>query len=394
MKILHVIASCDRTEGGPVEGVFRLGDAFREMGHEQELLTLDHAGDAAVRNAPGTVHALGRKRSDGAGIVSRALNWSRYSPAAADWLRKHAHEYDGVIVDGLWNFSTRAARLGLKRSRTPYIVFSHGMLDPWFRSRYPLKHLAKSVLWQFNEGPLMRGAAAAAFTTERERDLAKAVWRPWGITEQVVGYGTAAPPAERPSMKGAFQRRVPALGGAPYLLFLGRIHEKKGCDILVSAFGDICASIDAHLVMAGPGDASYIADLQQLAAKSGCADRIHWPGMLEGDEKWGALYGCDAMILPSHQENFGVVVAEALGCARPVIVSDQVNIFADVQRAGAGMICRDARDSVAAAMAGFFRLDAGSRAAMGERGKQLFKSRFNIARTAEQLVDILGRAKQ
>ncbi|MXP47733.1 glycosyltransferase [Altererythrobacter luteolus] len=394
MNILHVIASCDRTEGGPVEGVFRLGDAFREMGHEQELLTLDHSDDAAVRDAPSVVHALGRKKSVSAGIASRALNWSRYSPAAVDWLREHADEYDGVIVDGLWNFSTRVARLGLQRSRTPYIVFSHGMLDPWFRSRYPLKHLAKSVLWQFNEGPLMRGAAAAAFTTERERDLAKALWRPWGITEQVVGYGTAAPPAESPSMKDAFQGRVSGLQAAPYLLFLGRIHEKKGGDILVNAFGDFWEGSDAHLVIAGPGDASFIATLRELAAKSGCAERIHWPGMLEGDEKWGALYGCDAMILPSHQENFGVVVAEALGCGRPVIISDQVNISGDVQRAQAGIICHDTRASVAEAMTRFFRLDAGAREAMGERGKRLFQTQFNIARTAEELVEILSHAKR
>ncbi|WP_271439821.1 glycosyltransferase [Pontixanthobacter luteolus] len=394
MNILHVIASCDRTEGGPVEGVFRLGDAFREMGHEQELLTLDHSYDAAVRDAPSVVHAIGRKKSVGAGIASRALNWSRYSPAAVDWLREHADEYDGVIVDGLWNFSTRVARLGLQRSRTPYIVFSHGMLDPWFRSRYPLKHLAKSVLWRFNEGPLMRGAAAAAFTTERERDLAKALWRPWGITEQVVGYGTAAPPAESPSMKDAFQGRVSGLQGAPYLLFLGRIHEKKGCDILVNAFGDFWEGSDAHLVIAGPGDASFTATLRELAAKSGCAERIHWPGMLEGDEKWGALYGCDAMILPSHQENFGVVVAEALACGRPVIISDQVNISGDVQRAQAGIICRDTRDSVVEAMTRFFRLDAVAREAMGERGKRLFQTQFNIARTAEELVEILSHAKR
>lgn len=111
---------------------------------------------------------------------------------------------------------------------------------------------------------------------------------------------------------------MPRLRSRRYILFLSRIHEKKRCDLLVEAFARVApAHPDVDLVIAGPDQIGLQAKLQHQAQNLGIADRIHWAGLMIGDPKWGALRGCDAFILPSHQENFGVAVAEALACGRP-----------------------------------------------------------------------------
>ena len=386
MRILHIIASADRSEGGPVEGVFRLGDAFRAMGVEQHLLTIDPAGSDYLEDSPSQVFALGRMPCAASGPLSRLRGWARYSPEALHWLRDNVTNYDGVIVDGLWNYAAHIARRILPDSGVPYAVFPHGMLDPWFRDKYPLKHAAKSMLWRVNEGPLLTHARAAVFTTAVERDLAQDTWRPWRSCDHVVGYGTAAPPVFTRAMAEAFAEKVPALAGRPYLLFLSRLHQKKGADILLNAYAQQADALGCDLVMAGPAEPQYLRALQAISVPSG---KVHWTGMIEGDAKWGALYGCEALALTSHQENFGVVVAEALACEKPVIISDQVNIFDRIKIADAGVICQDNVDAAAHALKQFAETSQQDRVEMGKRGRDLFLREFDIYETAKRLVAIL-----
>ena len=392
MKILHVVAGCDRAEGGVIEGVFRLGGAYQAMGHQQELLTLDLPDSPAVKASPVPVHAMGGSQPSGSMPWHRLQRWARKSPKAVHWLKHHAADYDAIVVDGLWNYSTRVARLALADQDVPYVVFPHGMLDPWFKSRYPLKHAAKTLLWHVNEGVLLRQATAAAFTCATERDLARDTWSPWKMRDQVVGFGTAPPPPKTGQMKQAFRAAVPELADRPYLLFLSRLHEKKGCEALLEGFGMVADEAGFDLVMAGPGDPAYVAGLKSFAGKVAPEGRIHWPGMLRDQAKWGALYGCEAMALTSHQENFGVVVAEALGCGRPVIISDQVNIHKEITAARAGLVCADTATGAAAAILGLSELDSDARTAMGASGRDLFVAEFDIATTAARLIKIFETA--
>jgi glycosyltransferase involved in cell wall biosynthesis len=105
------------------------------------------------------------------------------------------------------------------------------------------------------------------------------------------------------------------------------MHEKKGCRELLEAFRQVLtaanASQDLHLVMAGPADSAYGRQLKEAVIRLGLADRVTWTGMLSGDLKWGAFHAAEAFILPSHQENFGIAVAEALACGVPVLISEQ-----------------------------------------------------------------------
>jgi hypothetical protein len=152
MKLLHILPSVDPVGGGPVEGVRQRGLCLRAMGHRVEVASLDSPEAPCVANYPLRVHALGPARG---GYL--------YSPRLVPWLHGHATEYDAVIVNGLWQYHSFGAWRAL-HGRVPYFVFTHGMLDPWFKRAYPLKHLKKWLYWPWADYRLLRDAQAVLFT--------------------------------------------------------------------------------------------------------------------------------------------------------------------------------------------------------------------------------------
>lgn len=394
MRILETLASADPASGGPLEGLLRHAEVWRTQGHVCELATLDPPDAPFLKGAPLRIHALGRARQLVPTALRRFMPPLRYgyTPGYVGWLRAHAAAYDAVIVNGLWNYSTMGARLALTGGATPYFVFSHGMMDPWFRQVSPLKHLAKQAFWRFIEGPLVKGARAVLFTTEEEKVTSREVFTPYHIREEVVGYGTSDVTGDGDAQRAAFRMQLPGLGERRYLLYLSRIHPKKGCDLLVKAFAEVAARMpDIDLVIAGPDQVGWRSELEAIAMAVGISDRIHWPGMLLGDVKWGAFRGCEAFILPSHQENFGVVVVEALACNKPVLISNRVNIWREVADAGAGLVEDDTLEGTMRLVERFAGLDAVSRNAMGAAGRMLFLDRYTIDGAAATLLDVITR---
>ncbi|VWX56466.1 GDP-mannose-dependent alpha-(1-2)-phosphatidylinositol mannosyltransferase [Burkholderiales bacterium 8X] len=381
MRLLHLIPSVDLRGGGPIEGVRRLHDSLAAQGHEGELVSLDDPSASFVRDFPGKVTALGPSASS-----------YHYNARLVPWLKAHAPRFDAVIVNGLWQYPGFGTWRALHRSATPYFVYTHGMLDPWFKRQYPLKHAKKWAYWPWGEYRVLRDAAAVIFTCEEERLLARQSFWLYRAREVVGSYGTAAPPRDAERLSKAFFTAYPALAGKRILLFLGRIHEKKGPDLLVDAFAAIAAQHpDLQLVMAGPGDASLTAELQSRAASRGIADRISWTGMLEGDLKWGAFYACDAFCLPSHQENFGIAVAEALACGRPVLISNKVNIWREIEADGAGLVEDDTPAGTAALLARWVAASPAQLADMQKAATACFEHRFQMEHVARKLVEIVGQ---
>jgi glycosyltransferase involved in cell wall biosynthesis len=212
-------------------------------------------------------------------------------------------------------------------------------------------------------------------------------------TEKVVGYGTSAPPADADSQRQAFFERFPHLRGQRILLFLSRIHPKKGVDLLIEAFAAVAGSDPRlQLVIAGPDQVGWQTALEQRALDLGIADRISWPGMLSGDLKWGAYRSAELFCLPSHQENFGVVVAEALACGLPVAISEPVNIAADVAQAGAGIVHVDTAIGTEEALRQWLAMTPMAKVEMAERGRQLFFERFDFESIAKRLLPLLEEA--
>ena len=125
---------------------------------------------------------------------------------------------------------------GLRRFKTPYFVFTHGMLDPWFRSAYPLKHLKKKLFWSLWEHRVLRDALGVCFTSEDERVLASKSFHPYSCREHVVWTGDHGPTGgSTAAATSVLMQKFPFLAQKRILLFLGRIHRKKGCDLLVQS---------------------------------------------------------------------------------------------------------------------------------------------------------------
>jgi glycosyltransferase involved in cell wall biosynthesis len=177
---------------------------------------------------------------------------------------------------------------------------------------------------------------------------------------------------------------------------MGRIHPKKGTDILIEAFAKTLANDPQwHLVIAGPDETGWQPILEKLSKRLGISDRITWTGMLEGTAKWGALAASELFALPSHQENFGIVVAEAMACKLPVILSNKVNIWREVADHRAGLVCDDNVESTAKILAQWRSLGAEEIAGFRARSKECFDASFNYDRTAKRVLQIIeGLAQQ
>jgi glycosyltransferase involved in cell wall biosynthesis len=374
MRILHVIDSFSPAWGGPPEAVRQLLKASRAENLSVEAVCLDSPRAEFLRGIECPVHALGQEW----------LGRYAFSPRLWQWLLANAERFDGMIVHGAWTFPGSALRSAARRARKPYGIFVHGALDPWFKRTYPLKHLKKRLYWPVQHA-VLRDAAAVFFATGIECELArtsflpnewKSVVAPLGIAEQDDAESDALEQIE------AFHRAFPALRGRRYLLFLGRIHEKKGCDLLIEAFARVAAmSPEVDLVMAGPDQMGMRARLESRARQLGVERRVHWTGLIGGEQKRGALRACDAFVLPSHQENFGVSVAEALRAGRPVLLSRQVNLWPEIENDGVGLAEADTLEGTVRLLQRWFSLPAAEQAAMASRAQPCFAARLSMKKT-------------
>jgi glycosyltransferase involved in cell wall biosynthesis len=370
-RLLHVIASFSPAMGGTTEGLGKLAES---SANSVEVLSLDDPGASFVHGHNFPVHALGPAK----GSYS-------YTPRLQPWLRENLTRFDGVAIHGLWEWHSYGTYC-VVRKRVPYVVFPHGMLDPYFKRAFPLKHLKKQMYWLAREHRVLRDAKAVCFTTPIERDSsAKTLWPScWNST--VVSFGTSDPPGDRASQREIFLSRYPALRSRRFFLFLSRIHPKKGCDLLLDAFERLApAHPDLDLVIAGPDETGLRPQLEQQAKRLKIDSRVHWTGMLEGDLKWGAFSAAEAFVLPSHQENFGVSVVEALACEVPVLISDKVNIWPDIAHDEAGIVSPDTAEGTYRSMATLLAMQPEERQRMVSRGLLCFRARYEMTRTAQAL---------
>jgi glycosyltransferase involved in cell wall biosynthesis len=310
-----------------------------------------------------------------------------YTPRLLPWLRANAPRFDAVIVEGLWQYHGLAVRQALAGTQVPYFVFTHGMLGPWFKHTYPLKHLKKWLYWPWGDYRVLRDARRVLFTCDEERRLARQSFWLYQAKEAVPGFGTASPPTNDRELTQQFLAEHPHLKGKRIVLFLGRLHEVKGCDLLLEAFAKVAISDDRlHLLMAGPDNTDLATSLKAQAERLGISKRTTWTGMLNTQAKWGAINCAEVFCLPSHHENFGIVVAEALACGKPVLISNKVNIWREIESDAAGFVDTDTVDGTVRNLQRWLALDASGYAAMSGRARQCFAERFHIQRGAERLV--------
>ena len=383
MRILHVIGSLNPADGGPPEVVCQIARASAPIGVDVEVVSLDEPGAGYLAAIGFPVHALG----------PAALGRFALSRPLRGWLRRNASRFDGLVMHGIWTWPGVEVRRAAQAAGKPYGIFPHGALDPWFNQQYRLKHLKKLLYWPI-QYPVLRDAQRVFFTCDSERDLAATSFRPHRWTSEVIQLGAGEPSEDSEPQIQAWCQRCPQLRDRRYLLFLGRLHQKKGCDLLLRAFASTASlAPNLDLVMAGPDQVGWQPALQRIAEELGIASRVHWPGMVTGDAKWGALRAADAFVLPSHQENFGIAVAESLAAGRPVLISNQVNIWPEIEAEHVGLVEDDTQEGTNRLLRRWLEVPAAERADMADRCHPCFSRRYSMRRTAEALRDSFQKIK-
>jgi glycosyltransferase involved in cell wall biosynthesis len=379
LRVLHVLPSLDPRTGGVAEAVVQLVKHMQPFGCVSEVATLDSPDGPVFDRVRGTVHRLG----PGRGFYGLSTGLMR-------WLRANATRYDAVIVHGIWQFHSLAARYAVLGKHTPLFVFPHGMLDPWFQRTYPTKHVKKMIYWTLAERWVFR-ASAVLFTCQTELELARKPFLGRKLPLRVSGFGVEQVQRDVEGDMQVFWDAYPDLRGKRVLLFLSRIHEKKGCDLLIDAFARIGNQHpDVRLVIAGPGDDALVGRLKRQVQHAGIQAQVVWTGMLSGQIKWAALRAAELFVLPSHQENFGIAVVEALASGTPVLVADRVNIWKEIATSGGGWSCSDTSKSVTDALQRWCaQTTIDQREAMGKSAFECYQTHFRIEEAARRLTAIM-----
>jgi glycosyltransferase involved in cell wall biosynthesis len=383
LKILQLVHTLDPSVGGVAVAVLALSRGLARRGHKLDIVVLDEPDVVAAIADRGpadniTMHALG------SGLTSY-----RYSRALWPWLRQHGGHYDRVIVNGIWQYLSFAAWQCYAGSSVPYYVFPHGMLDPWFKETFPLKHLKKWLYWPWAEYRVLRDATAVIFTSEEERLQARKSFWLYRCRERVSPLGVEAPPISS-NAKSEFLSRYPKLRNTRNFLFLGRLHPKKGCDILLEAFAQLRPNDSISLILAGPDQIGWESNLRRQVTRLNLTNRVVFTGMLEGSMKQGAFANAEAFVLPSHQENFGISVVEALAASVPVLISNRVNIWREIEADRAGYVESDDLAGTTRLLQRWIDTAPAERETLRQNARRCFEQRFEIDRAVDSLLQILS----
>ena len=378
MRVLHVIPSVSERSGGPATAIVPMCRALQQHGIEVLLVTTN-AGLHENEMPDGPVADY--KGVPAVFFPSQLGESFKYSRPLSTWLSTNVRHFELAHIHAVFNHSSVSAAHFCRKERVPYVVRPLGTLDPWSMMQ---KSVRKRLFWAVSGKAMLRRAAAIHYTTETEKTS----------TEELLGlnHGKVIPlgiEATATFSKAQLVRHFPSLVGQPYMLVLSRLHPKKGIDVLIDAFSALVQDsrfAKWRLVIAGDGPSDYVLKLTNKAAASLGRDRILFAGWLDGEQKNAVLSSASLLVLPSHQENFGLCVMEALSHSVPVLVSPHVNLADEIASANAGWIVPVTKEALTTAMVDALG-DEEERARCGRAGKELSR-KYSWESAAKGLADL------
>jgi glycosyltransferase involved in cell wall biosynthesis len=375
LKILHVIRGLANSSG-TTHIVNPLAEAQGRLGHSVRVLYVDKPPMAAV--VPDSRWAQSREFALSLPLDNPGVSWGLARAMKAEVLVA-----DVVHVHAIWNFPTWWAMRCADRAGKPYIVAPQGSFDPWAMRQ---NALGKRIYGAMTELPLLRRADCLQALSVKEA----AQFRAGGLEGpvEIIPNGIPAGMYQSGAARGSLATRLDLPAGSRTLVFLSRVHPKKGLDLLLRAFAGLASRFpDVYLVIAGHDAGSgYKAQMEALAAELGIADRCRFIGEVAGEVKRDCLMGADAWALISHSEGLPVAAVEALGAGLPCVLSDECNL-PEVAESDAGWVVKPEVDAAAAALAELLG-DPVTAAARGERARRLVAERFTWDRIAARTVEV------
>lgn len=381
MRVCHVIGSIDPANGGPSTVIGRVASAQAAL-------------DAAV-------HVIGSCASDRVGVTREAISrvpgiervdLTLLTPPASRLARLRAAHYTGafealprpdiVHLHGVWDAPLVRVSARCRARSIPYLVRPAGMLDYWSLSQKAWK---KKLALALVHRRMLRGAAVIHALNEHERDAIASLRL--GTRIEIIPNGLFLQDIEIATAPGQFRAAHPALGDAPFVLFLSRLHFKKGLDILADAWKQLAPRHPgARLVVAGPREDDSLDHFTKGIADAGLTPTVLVVGPIYGPDKAAAFRECACFVLPSRQEGFSLAITEALGYGAPAVVTRDCH-FPEVTEVGAGIETALNPTEVADAVSRMLS-DPALRDACGSAGQRLIRERFTWPAVARRTLEV------
>ena len=378
MKILHFGKSLDKKYGGPITGVYALAKENIRSGQIVEIATIDNPKNNSNETELRVIN-LGKSNYS---VINRYYSYK--------WLRDNYNIYDAVIINGIWDISILIAYWVLKKTKTPYYIFPHGMLDPVFKRLYPIKNIKKYIAWVLIYSKACKYAKATLFTCDEELKTARNSFKPYELVESNIHYGVERPPLNSSTLTDLFYNSYPNLKNKKIILFLSRIHNKKGLDILIEAMPILLKKfINIHLIVAGDGDANYVSKLKSRAKVLQVHQSISWTGNVYEEDKWQLFYNSDVFCLPTHQENFGIAIVEALACGLPVVSTKHVNIWPTIEGYQAGIFGEDNLQDIVKNLSSYLTLRSDEALEMKKKSIICYNDNFSIVNFSKNFIRVI-----
>lgn len=384
MRILHVIVSLDPAMGGPPVVASRLAAAQARLGHDLRILCYACLGVAdgssLLRGVPGgervrlvTLTQPGR--------IERVLGFKAQSA-----VQEAITQTDFLHLHGVWETLIRVAAYQAHRAGVPYALAPHGMLDPWSLSQRAWK---KRLALALGYRRVLDRAAFLHVLNEDEKRLLE----PLGLRSpsRVIPNGIFLEELPDDLKRGEFRLAHGISADARVVIFLGRLHFKKGLDHLAGAFELLASQLPtAHLVVAGPDGGAQESFVDQIR-KAGLEHRVTLPGPLYGRAKYAALLDADCFCLPSRQEGFSMAILEAMACGLPVVITQACH-FPEVAESGAGEIVTLDPEAVGHALLRVL-CDSELRHIRGQAGRALVRQHYTWPHIASLSIEAYREAR-
>ena len=392
MRILNVVESLAPRYGGPSVACPALCRELVRRGHEVAIYTTNVDGDRLL-DVP-----LGQPIFQEGIEIWYFPGWVQpreYKLSLPLWraLREKVKTFDVVHIYSVYGFTTAAATHFCRIHGRPYLLHPHGSLDPYLRRRHRFRK------WLYTKLSLQRSfrdASAILFNSVEELRLAA----DWPGLNSPAANGRSAPKKfvayvgvedewfeeANPAARERLMRKFPQLNGRRLIVFFGRLNFKKGLDILAGAFARVgSAQEDVHLVLAGPDSDGYGQKVRGWLKEGGVLEKTTYTGPLAGEDRFALMRAAEVFVLSSYTENFGAAVAEAMACAVPVVISDQVNIWPEVAQARAGLVVRCDPQETAQALLTLLDNPALGKE-MGQRGRRLAQQKMTWKMIGDQMI--------